>query len=224
MTLKEKNVQNGAHGNCSQTEHSPTDLISKEALLRRLKRGAKARAQFVQSHLDKSIAYQTRALRDRGGWTQREFAEKLGITHPNNVSSRLENPNYGSQSLSTLKKIAATCDVALVAWFIPFSRMLDWVTGTPFVDNGLSEGFYSIPAFADEFEERDRTDRNAVLDFGRIEGTSPRKDMQRADEDDEAAELGNERHWDTGEGATERSGHGKGLAAQAGNNTCEFLT
>lgn len=80
------------------------------------------------------------------------FAEKLGIKHQNNVSARLENPNYGKHSLTTLKKIAATCDVALVVWFIPFSRLLDWVTGTPYCDNGLSEGFYNIPTFGDEFE------------------------------------------------------------------------
>jgi transcriptional regulator with XRE-family HTH domain len=167
--------------------------------------------------LDKSIAYQTRALRDREGWTQREFAEKLGITHPNNVSSRLENPNYGSQSLSTLKNIAEKCDVALVVWFIPFSRMLDWVTGAPFVDNGLSEGFYSIPTFADEFEQSGRQDRKPVLDFGRIEGASPRKDVQRAEEDDETGELGNEQHWGAHEGAAGISGREKGLAAQAGD-------
>jgi transcriptional regulator with XRE-family HTH domain len=214
MTLKEKSGQNGEHNNSSQTEHSPTDLISKDALLHRLKRGRKARAQFVESHLDKSVAYQTRALRNREGWTQREFAEQIGINHPNNVSARLENPNYGSQSLSTLKKIAAACDVGLVVWFIPFSRMLDWVTGTPFMDNGLSEGFYSIPTFADEFEGRGR---NAGLDFGRIEGGSPRKDMQCAgdEDDDEGGTLGNERHGDTHERAAERSGHDQGLAAQA---------
>jgi hypothetical protein len=80
------------------------------------------------------------------------FAERLGIKYQNNVSARLENPNYGKHSLTTLKKIAATCDVALVVWFIPFGRLADWVTGTPYLDNGLSEGFYNIPTFGDEFE------------------------------------------------------------------------
>jgi transcriptional regulator with XRE-family HTH domain len=102
--------------------------------------------------LDKSIAFQIRSLRDKKGWTQGTFAEKLGIKHQNNVSARLENPNYGKHSLTTLKKIAAACDVALVVWFIPFGRWLDWVTGTPYLDNGLSEGFYNIPTFGDEFE------------------------------------------------------------------------
>ena len=119
---------------------------------RRLKRSKDARAKFVESHLDKSIAFQIRSLRDHAGWTQGVFAEKLGIKHQNNVSARLENPTYGKHSLTTLKKIAATCDVALVVWFIPFGRWLDWVTGTPHLDNGLSEGFYNIPTFGDEFE------------------------------------------------------------------------
>jgi transcriptional regulator with XRE-family HTH domain len=211
MTLTEKNEQNGEQANCSQVEHRPTNLISRDALLRRLKRSKKARAQFVESHLDKSIAYQTRALREQEGWTQRVFAEQIGITHPNNVSARLENPNYGNQSLSTLKKIAAACDVALVVWFVPFSRMLDWVTGTPTVDNGLSDGFYSIPTFADEFEGRKRT----AFDLGSIENVTPRKNVQRAEEDDEddiASELGKE---DYKGGAAERSGRDGGLAAKA---------
>lgn len=187
-----------------------------EALLRHLRKGQNVRAQFVESHLAKSLAYQTRTLRNREGWTQRQFAEKIGAKHPNNVSARLENPNYGSQSLTSLKKIAAACDVALVVWFIPFSRMLHWVTGTPFVDNGLSEEFYNIPTFADEFEGRSRTEENPGLDLGRIEDRSPRKDVRRAEEDDdETGELGNERHWDAHESAAEQSGNEKGLAAQA---------
>jgi transcriptional regulator with XRE-family HTH domain len=122
-------------------------LISLPKLLEILKKGRKIRSRFVESHLDKSIAFQIRSLRDEEKWTQAQFAEKLGIKHPNNVSARLENPNYGKLTLSTLKQIAATCDVALVVWFVPFSRFLKWVTGTPYIDNGLSEGFYDIPSF-----------------------------------------------------------------------------
>lgn len=81
------------------------------------------------------------------GWTQADFAEKLGIDHANNVSACLENPEYGKHTLSTLKNIAATCDVGLVVWFVPFSRLVDWVTETPYEDKGLSPGFYDIPPF-----------------------------------------------------------------------------
>jgi len=86
-------------------------------------------------------------LRDREKWTQEEFANQLGIKHQNNVSARLENPNYGKHTLTTLKKIAAACDVGLVVWFIPFSRLVNWATGTSYRDTGLSPAFYNIPAF-----------------------------------------------------------------------------
>lgn len=127
-----------------------TGLISREALIRRLSRGGTARIRFVESNLDKAIAYQIRSLRDREKWTQSEFAEKLGIKYQNNVSARLENPNYGKHTLTTLKKIAAACDVGLVVWFIPFSRLIDWATATPHLDSGLSPNFYDIPAFAND--------------------------------------------------------------------------
>jgi transcriptional regulator with XRE-family HTH domain len=97
--------------------------------------------------LDKSLSFQIRSLRDRENWTQAQFAEKLGIKHQNNVSARLENPYYGKHTLTTLKKIAAACDVGLVVWFVPFSRLADWVSGTPHVDEGLSPNFYDVPAF-----------------------------------------------------------------------------
>ncbi len=152
MILKANPAQNGEQNNSSdETKRQSTSLISRLALLLRLRRGKEARAKFVESHLDKSIAFQIRSLRSKEQWTQGEFAAKLGIKHQNNVSARLENPNYGKHSLTTLKKIAATCDVALVVWFVPFSRFLDWMTGTPFTDKGLTEDFYSIPTFKEEF-------------------------------------------------------------------------
>ena len=147
MMLREKDSRNGDLISLQGTKHEPTSLISRLNLLQRLKRNREARSKFVESHLDKSIAFQIRSLRDKEEWTQEVFAQKLGIKHRNNVSARLENPNYGNHSLRTLKKIAATCDVALVVWFVPFSRLLDWVTGTPHIDNGLSEAFYDIPSF-----------------------------------------------------------------------------
>jgi transcriptional regulator with XRE-family HTH domain len=183
--------------------------------MRRLNRGPDARSRFVESHLDKSIAYQIRSLRG-DKWTQAEFAEKLGMKHPNNVAARLENPHYGKHTLTTLKKIANACDVGLVVWFVPYGRLVDWVSGTPYRDEGLTPRFYNVPSFAGEFGNR--TDNNAGLDLGYIEGAPPRKNVQRADydEDDETGELGDERHGARG-GAAERSGHERGLAAQGGS-------
>ena len=152
MILKANPAPNGEQINSSgETKQQSTGLISRLGLLQRFRRGKEARARFVESHLDKTIAFQIRSLRSKAGWTQGEFAEHLGIKHQNNVSARLENPAYGKHSLTTLKKIAATCDVALVVWFVPFGRFLDWLTRTPFMDEGLTEGFYTVPSFGEEF-------------------------------------------------------------------------
>jgi hypothetical protein len=136
MTLRAKQRPIGESGKSSEAKPESTSLISLQTLFQIFKKGRAVRSKFVESHLDKSIAYQIRSLRE----------------HPNNVSARLENPYYGKWSISTLKQIAAACDVVLVVWFIPFGRFLKWVTGTPYTDNGLSDDFYNIPTFADEFE------------------------------------------------------------------------
>ena len=68
---------------------------------------------------------------------------------PNNLS-RLEDPDYGKQSLSSLKRIAAALDVALVVRFVPFGQYIDWLSGTPHLDEGLSPESLAVPSFEDE--------------------------------------------------------------------------
>lgn len=132
-----------------------TSFIPRIILAKRLARSKEARARFVESHLKKSIAFQIRSLRNREHWTQTEFADHLGMRrqrkgHQTNVSGRLENSRYGKHSLTTLRKIAAAFDVALVVWFIPFSRLIDWATETPYTDEGLTEEFFDVPAFDED--------------------------------------------------------------------------
>lgn len=153
MINKGKRSQSTDFENSCEAGRESIGLISKERLIQRLKRSPKARNRFVESHLDKSIAFQIRALRDQYKWTQGQFAEKIGIKHPNNVSARLENPDYGKHTLTTLKRIAAACDVGLVVWFVPFSRLADWSIGAPYLDQGLSPAFYDIPGFEEELRE-----------------------------------------------------------------------
>ena len=121
-------------------------MISRVNLWKRLKRSKEARANFVESHLNRSIAYQVRAIREREGWTQDRIAKELEIDR-NNISARLENPHYGKHTLTTLRKVAKAGDVGLVVWFVPFSRMVDWATGTPYEDEGLRPAFYEVPDF-----------------------------------------------------------------------------
>jgi len=71
---------------------------------------------------------------------------------PQNAISRLESPDYGKATLTTLKRIASAFDVGLVVRFVPFTEFVDWVSGTPRVDRGLS--FVSLGVQSFDNEER----------------------------------------------------------------------
>jgi len=67
-----------------------------------------------------------------------------------NAISRLENPYYGKSTLTTLKRIASAYDVGLLVEFVPFSRLVDRVSGTPHTDNGLSPSTMNVQSFEEE--------------------------------------------------------------------------
>lgn len=128
-----------------------TNLNSKVSLIQRLRRGRQARAKFVESHVSKGLAFQIRSLREREKWSQQMLASEIGSNQ--NAVYRAENPNYGKQTLTTLRKIAAAFDVALVVRFVPFSELIDWVSGTPRTIKGLTNAALMAPSF--ECEARD---------------------------------------------------------------------
>lgn len=92
------------------------------------------------------------------GWSQPELAKKLGTSQ--NAISRLEKPDYGKASLTTLKKLAAIYDVGLIVRFAPFGKLLDWESNTPYTDHGLSPEAMN-PATFDEEEQSGSLDRDA---------------------------------------------------------------
>jgi transcriptional regulator with XRE-family HTH domain len=83
--------------------------------------------------------------------SQIDLAREAGMT-PNNLS-RLESPDYGKQTISSLKRIAEALDVALVVRFVPFSQYIDWLSGTPRIDEGISPNSLAVPSFEKEEEE-----------------------------------------------------------------------
>lgn len=91
--------------------------------LRRLFREKTYRKTYMDSFLNTSIAAQIRALREARGMSQKELAEKLG-TRQSGVSA-LENVNYSSWSLTTLRKVADAFDVALVVKFVSYGEALE---------------------------------------------------------------------------------------------------
>lgn len=69
-----------------------------------------------------------------------------------NAVYRLESPTYGKATLTTLKKIAAAMDVALIVRFVPYSELVDWASGTPRVNAGLDYEAIAVPSFSVEQE------------------------------------------------------------------------
>jgi len=105
----------------------------------------------VESNLSEGIAFQIRATREAQNMTQAELASAIGMSQ-NNLS-RLENPEYGKQTISSLKRIAEYLDVAVVVRFIPFSQYVDWISGTEYLDRGLRPEALAVRTY----EEEERT-------------------------------------------------------------------
>ncbi|MGD0774287.1 MAG: helix-turn-helix transcriptional regulator [Candidatus Solibacter sp.] len=120
----------------------------RKTLIKRLRRGKEARKQFVDSHLRKGVAFQIRATRDRLGWSQEDLAKEAGMTQ--NAISRLESPEYGKPTITTLKRLASALDVGLVVHFVPFSHMIDWASSTRRIDPGLTPESLAVPSFEAE--------------------------------------------------------------------------
>jgi transcriptional regulator with XRE-family HTH domain len=80
--------------------------------------------------------------------TQAELARESGMTQ-NNLS-RLESPDYGKQTIRSLKRIADALDVALVVRLVPFSQYVNWLSSTPHLDEGIRPEALAVPSFEDE--------------------------------------------------------------------------
>jgi transcriptional regulator with XRE-family HTH domain len=164
----ENESQENVSRNLNVGKEPSTTLNSKEILVQRLQRGRTARARFVESNISKALAFQTRALREKEGWSQQYLAEKIGSNQ--NAVYRAENPNYGKQTVTTLKKIAAAFDVGLAVRFVPFSELVDWVSETPRTIVGLTTEALTVPSFGSEdaagvFDAKGRIPPQPARDF-----------------------------------------------------------
>jgi transcriptional regulator with XRE-family HTH domain len=88
----------------------------------RLLRSKQYREEFAISMLKRMIPYQVRALRHTRQWKQAQLAEHSGLTQ--GVISRAEDPDYGNLTLTTIGKIAAGFDLAVIIKIAPFSELL----------------------------------------------------------------------------------------------------
>ncbi len=117
------------------------NLSSRSRVIKRLLESKAYRDAYVLEHIKNGVAFQIRTLREDRDWTQGELGEIA--KKPSNVISRLEDPNYGKFTLTTLLEIASAFDVGLLVKFVPFSRLAreyDDVTPPALSANSISEG------------------------------------------------------------------------------------
>ena len=99
------------------------------------------REALAIEHVNTTLAIQIRKMRESKPWRQSDLANRLG-KHQETIS-QWENPDYGRHSITTLKALASTFDVALLVKFIPFSELVEDMVN-------LSETRLSPPSFGEE--------------------------------------------------------------------------
>ena len=104
-------------------------------------KGKKYRDNLVAANLSANIAAQIQALREARGWMQKDLAEKADMA-PARISV-MENPSYEKLTLSTLKRIASTFDVALIVKFAAHSELVTWIAS-------LSPERLNVPSFYED--------------------------------------------------------------------------
>lgn len=99
------------------------------------------RDAYAEDFLNTKIAAQLRAIREQRKLTQKDLAEKIGTKQPG--VARLEDVNYASWNITTLKKIASALDVRLNVSFETFGSLLD-------EDESFSRQWLQREEFADD--------------------------------------------------------------------------
>lgn len=112
----------------------------KELILSELK-DKESRDYFVQDSIEEGLSFQIKALREQRGWSQKDLAERSGMKQ--SAISRLEDPNYGSFTIVTLRRLASAFDIALGVHFTSFSNLIEMA-------EDLSPEGLAVPSYADD--------------------------------------------------------------------------
>jgi transcriptional regulator with XRE-family HTH domain len=97
-------------------------ILKKKKAWQRMATDKKYREEYAIAMLKRMIPYQVRAIRKKRGWSQGQLAEAANVTQ--GVISRVEDPNYGNLTLTTIGRIAAGYDLAAIVKLVPFSELL----------------------------------------------------------------------------------------------------
>ena len=94
----------------------------KKQLVRKM-RDKSYRDAFVAEQIFSRLPLKIRRLREKRFPSQKELGDRIGVAQA--WISRLEDPNYGKLTISTLLKVASAFDVGLHVDFVPFSQVLN---------------------------------------------------------------------------------------------------
>lgn len=101
------------------------------------------RDAYCSEHVTTGLSFQVKALREQRGLSQKELATITGMKQA--TISRIENPDYGKLSLTTLIKLANAFDTGMLVKFVPFSEFIE--------DKfNLSTKALMVDSFKDEIE------------------------------------------------------------------------
>lgn len=105
------------------------------------------RHSYVESFLDSLISTQIRLLRERGDWSQKELAEKIGTTQ--SAISRIESADHSAWGFKTLRTLARVFDMALSVRFVSFGDAVKDIEGFR-ADRLIRPSFSEDPVFLQE--------------------------------------------------------------------------
>lgn len=126
----------------------------REQLVRKLQ-SKEYRDAFTAEQIFSHLPLKIRSLRESRHLSQKQLGEKAGVAQA--WVSKLEDPNYGKLTLSTLLRLASAFDVGLEVDFVPFSRVLDRALK-------LSPESFEVRSFAEDVGAERR--RNDLVKFG----------------------------------------------------------
>ena len=101
------------------------------------------RRVFVQERVRSSVALQIQSLRVQRKMTQKQLGDAIGMAQT--WVSKLENPEYGKMTVSTLLRLANEFDTDLEIKFRPFSKSIHDLTRQ-------GPDYFQVPSFGEERE------------------------------------------------------------------------
>jgi transcriptional regulator with XRE-family HTH domain len=124
---------------------------------------------YVDEFLNASIATQIKVLREQRGWNQKELAKRTQMKQPR--ISVMENVNYASWNIKTLRRLAESFDLALRVSFEGFGDRLNDILRFG-RDNLERDSFSEDPVFSTDDSEATLSGNMAVSESIKALGDS----------------------------------------------------